>query len=98
MRGDGRRGVAFAFAAVILAVLVFGTPAMAQSLVVGTQFGQLHGKLADGNREFLGVPFAAPPVGDLRWRSPQPPASWTGTRDATKFGARCAQNAVSNLN
>lgn len=40
---------------------------------------------------FKGIPFAAPPVGDLRWKAPQPAARWSGTRDATKFGGSCVQ-------
>jgi para-nitrobenzyl esterase len=44
-----------------------------------------------GVRMFLGLPYAAPPVGPLRWAPPQPPASWTGVRRADRFGNRCIQ-------
>ena len=40
---------------------------------------------------FKGVPFAAPPIGDLRWRAPEPPSSWKGIRQATEFGSSCIQ-------
>src|ERR1700733_9820572 len=40
---------------------------------------------------FRGIPYAAPPVGDLRWREPQPPAPWTGVRDAARYGDICYQ-------
>jgi para-nitrobenzyl esterase len=43
--------------------------------------------------EFLGIPYAAPPVGALRWQPPQPAASWPGVRDATQFGPHCPQLA-----
>ncbi len=49
--------------------------------------GALRGVLEDGIRIFKGVPFAAPPVGDLRWRAPREPASWQGVRPATEFSA-----------
>jgi para-nitrobenzyl esterase len=45
---------------------------------------------------YKGVPFAAPPVGDLRWRAPQLPASWTGVRNADKFAPGCIQAPVVN--
>jgi para-nitrobenzyl esterase len=44
-----------------------------------------------GVRLFKGIPFAAPPVGDNRWKAPQPVAAWDGVRDATEFGPRCMQ-------
>ncbi|WP_084446920.1 carboxylesterase/lipase family protein [Hymenobacter roseosalivarius] len=49
------------------------------------------GTAASGIREFKGVPFAAPPVGDLRWREPQPVKSWMGIRQARKFGPQAMQ-------
>ena len=60
--------------------------------LVETSHGVVQGSLeADSVRVFKGIPFAAPPVGDLRWSPPQPAESWEGVRDATKFGADCMQ-------
>lgn len=54
--------------------------------------GQLEGStLASGIRVFKGIPYAAPPTGDLRWRPPQPPAKWNGVRKADKFSDSCMQ-------
>lgn len=53
--------------------------------------GALKGTSADGVIAFKGIPFAAPPVGELRWRAPQPAASWTGVRDATHYAPDCMQ-------
>ena len=53
--------------------------------------GTLHGASADGVVSFKGIPFAQPPVGDLRWRAPQPVAKWTGVRRANAFGSPCVQ-------
>jgi para-nitrobenzyl esterase len=53
--------------------------------------GTLHGSVQDGIVSFKGVPYAAPPVGNLRWKPPQPVASWTGARDSTNFGHDCMQ-------
>ncbi len=52
---------------------------------VRTEQGIVQGTLSDGLRVFKGVPFAAPPVGDLRWKAPQPPEKWDGIYEATKF-------------
>src|SRR5262245_49395025 len=46
-----------------------------------------------GGHAWLGIPYAQPPVGALRWRAPQPPQSWAGTRDAISFGSPCTQIA-----
>jgi para-nitrobenzyl esterase len=61
--------------------------------VVRTDAGPVRGIVADNHRSFLAIPYAAPPQGELRWRSPRPPASWTAVRDATAPGAACAQPA-----
>jgi para-nitrobenzyl esterase len=70
-----------------------GTAALSHSSapVVKIASGELQGALADGVVSFKGIPFAAPPVGELRWRPPQPATGWTGVRQATEFGADCMQ-------
>jgi len=58
----------------------------------------IRGLLSDGGgAAFKGIPYAQPPVGDLRWREPTPVRGWTGTRDATQFGAICPQNASATI-
>src|SRR5688572_5483223 len=61
---------------------------------VRTQQGQIQGApgKVEGVTAFKNIPFAAPPVGELRWRQPQPPAAWQGVRDGTKYGDVCMQN------
>ncbi len=53
--------------------------------------GAVRGAAVSGVYEFLGLPYAAPPTGELRWRPPQPPREWDGVRDATQFAASCPQ-------
>lgn len=61
---------------------------------LNVQQGTLAGILEEDIAIFKNIPFAAPPVGELRWREPQAPAAWTGTRDASQFGNACIQNPV----
>ncbi len=60
--------------------------------------GTLAGKwiLNKSQEAFLGIPYAAPPVGPLRWKAPAPPVPWQGSRDATTFAPRCQQNHIWN--
>jgi para-nitrobenzyl esterase len=84
---------ALAVAGLTLGLSMF---AYADSLTVKIEQGKVHGKtINDGKvKAFLGLPYAAAPVGDLRWKAPEPPAKWKGERDAAKFGAHCAQGHV----
>src|SRR6187200_667294 len=59
--------------------------------VVRVESGELQWVVDDGVASFKGIPFAAPPVGDLRWRPPQPAAKWTGIRKADAYGHDCMQ-------
>jgi para-nitrobenzyl esterase len=84
--------------ALAIAGLLAGSsaPLHAVSPAANTEQGKVRGKtINDGKvKAFLGLPYAAPPVGDLRWKAPKAPAKWSGERDATKFGAHCAQGHV----
>ena len=82
--------------AVLGFVLVLSAAAHADALTVEIEQGRLHGKaINDGKvKAFLGLPYAAAPVGELRWKEPHPPAKWKGVRDATKFGAHCPQGFI----
>src|SRR6202451_2093800 len=82
------------YTATAAALLALALPAQASNpLVIKTDQGKVEGKMsADGQaRDFLGIPYAAPPVGPLRWKPPQPAAKWQGLRQATSFGSRCMQ-------
>lgn len=62
--------------------------------VVDTIYGPVRGLVRDGMRQYLGLPYGAPPVGDLRWRPPVAPEGWTEPRDAVNFGDVCAQDTT----
>jgi len=59
--------------------------------------GIVEGVAADGVSAFKGIPYAAPAVGDLRWRAPRPAAPWQGVRDAREFGPICPQVKIASL-
>jgi para-nitrobenzyl esterase len=80
-----------------LMVLALLAPASIASAAIAepvkTDAGLLSGTAGTNTdvRVFKGIPFAAPPVGDLRWKAPQPAAKWDGVRKAEAFGPRCMQ-------
>ena len=61
---------------------------------VKTKLGKLRGESHKGIHRFLGIPYAQPPVGDLRFAPPVPAARWDGERDATAFGPTCPQSRL----
>src|SRR5215471_19191015 len=61
---------------------------------VRSSAGFIRGQTDGHVDKFLGIPYAAPPVGDLRWEPPAPPQGWTGIRDATVMGSECTQLEV----
>ena len=78
----------------LLAALSALAPAAAAppaSPVVATDLGKVHGQVEDGVASWKGIPFAAPPTGELRWRMPQPAQAWTDVRDATAYRNDCMQ-------
>jgi para-nitrobenzyl esterase len=80
----------------LLAISIFaGSAHASDSLTVATKDGKVQGALTtDGQvRAFKGIPYAAPPVGNLRWQPPQPPAKWRGTLTTTSFGSHCIQSS-----
>ncbi len=79
-------------AAVCLAVGIVSPDAKAANgPTVQTGSGNVEGFLRNNVAEFLGIPYAAPPVGNLRWAPPQAHAAWKGTRQAVTYGSTCAQ-------
>ncbi len=79
--------------AVLLAIAIATVSGMSSAAVpkARVEQGLLRGKVEDGLSVYRGVPFAAPPLGDLRWRAPQPALHWDGVRSAEKFAPQCLQ-------
>src|SRR5690349_21072593 len=69
----------------------FALAAVAAGPTAKVTGGSIVGSTEDGVNIFKGIPYAAPPVGDLRWAPPADVVPWTGTRDATKFSPDCIQ-------
>jgi len=74
------------------AILVFACSGISAQVVVQIQNGKLQGTQQNGVASFKGVPFAQPPIGDLRFKPPLPPKSWSGIRKADAFSAGCMQH------
>lgn len=84
---------------VALSVLLLASGMLTPDVVtaqVKTTAGLVQGTTADDGRIriYKGIPFAAPPVGELRWQAPRPATPWQGVRDATAFGSRCVQGQI----
>jgi para-nitrobenzyl esterase len=82
--------IAGIFAAAVLSIAPFAQSQIQNVKVTG---GQLQGVIADGVASFKGIPFASPPVGDLRWKAPEPSNAWTGIRKADVYAAGCMQDS-----
>lgn len=78
-------------AGIIAAQVLFISASLTAQQTITIETGKLKGPAADGVVSFKGIPYAAPPVGDLRWRPPQSAARWSGVRDATAYGHDCMQ-------
>ena len=72
--------------AAMLSLFIVGLSAAQSPAPVRVEYGLVQGAAEPGLTVYKGIPFAAPPVGDLRWRAPQPAAKWEGVRPATQFG------------
>ncbi len=76
---------------VLFLALLLAAELASAAPVVATDSGRISGRETDSVLAFKGIPFAAPPVGDLRWRPPQPPKAWDGVRASTNMAPACPQ-------
>src|SRR5688572_14730151 len=91
-RGSGVRMSRFP----VLIALLFASTSLSAQLPANvlTQSGMVEGAVSNNPAVMVykGLPYAAPPVGENRWRAPQPAPAWSGVRNATEYGPRCVQN------
>ncbi|QRK12854.1 carboxylesterase family protein [Archangium violaceum] len=74
-----------------LAMVAIGLAACGNPAIKEIRDGKIEGTIVDGVSSYKGIPFAAPPVGDLRWRAPEPVVPWSGVRSARDFAPACMQ-------
>src|SRR5690348_6069811 len=84
-------GVALALVALSAAGATGAAAGNPRGLIVHVEGGPVQGIDVGSGYAFRGLAYAAPPVGDLRWRPPQPPAAWHGVRDASQYAPSCPQ-------
>src|SRR4051812_25100061 len=89
-----RRVLAAVVSLAALITVPSAAPTVSRPLTVATDKGEIEGTAAHGVGRFLGIPYAAPPVGDRRWQPPAPAAGWPGVRPADRPGAHCVQTAT----
>jgi para-nitrobenzyl esterase len=83
-----------ALLAAIYVILAAGFCVAQTPAPVKVEGGLVQGAVEDGLTVYRGIPFAAPPVGDLRWRAPQPVAKWDGVKETVKFAPACIQGMM----
>src|SRR5512143_4301564 len=76
---------------VVFTISAAGTGIAQEPAPVTVEGGLVQGAAEDGLTVYRGIPFAAPPVGDLRWRAPQPVMKWDGVKETIKFAPACIQ-------
>lgn len=90
--GEGVVGKVAKWLLAAVCCLGFGLSAALAGPIVSIQDGKIEGIGRGDVEQFLGIPFAAPPVGPLRWAAPAPVTPWTGLRPATEYASKCVQN------
>jgi para-nitrobenzyl esterase len=97
---DGSKRLSALFVSSTLAVMLAacggGSSVTSDSTIAATADGTVQGSASNGVVAFKGIPFAAPPVGALRWRPPQPVTAWSGMRQTTSFVHDCMQTSSPN--